>query len=230
MIIMSNGNPKTMYRGRTGSVVNSPLFLAALVVAVVFMLAGVGYFAYSSFTNGAGTTTPATGQAAGSNILPQAAATQEKRSLPPLKELIAAEKLDTGQKIVGYMRNNFGYKETEAARTVDEFLKYGGGVGGPNDFLFFFYEALAAQGCEWNVYKHTFVLTNESGKANGFDNANPIVLFTDPHDGNNYYFVAEYPDFPIINIGKSTDPVPYEEQRLHRKIDDYGYGIEKADC
>jgi hypothetical protein len=210
-------------------VVNSPLFLAALVVAVVFMLAGVGYFAYFSFTSGAGTTTPATGQAAGSNILPQAAATQEKRSLPPLKELIAAGKLDTPQEIAEYMRNNFGYAETEASRTVDEFLVYGKGVGDSTDFFKFFFRALVLQSCKWNVRTYVFVTANESGGWRAYDPATPIVFFTD--SGNNYYFVAEHPDFPIIPIGQATDPIPFEEQRLGKRIlRDYGYLEDQIKC
>jgi|GEM_PF-4108174 len=202
------------------------------ITAVLLMFAAAVFAVYVlPWINGPSPITPGTGQAAGSNPLPQAAATQEKRSLPPLKELIAAGKLDTPQAIAEYMRNNFGYAETGSSRTVDEFLVYGGGVGGSNDFFFFFYKALAAQGCEWNVHTYTFVLANVSGGPKGYDPANPIVFFTDPRDGNNYYFITEYPDFRIVNIGKSADPTVYEEQRLNRTIlRDYGYIVRKANC
>jgi hypothetical protein len=205
--------------GKTGTKVKHgglPLTLGLIVMAFLAVAAIISWQLVFVNQPGQSATPQIAISGGGSPSGPVGPAPTETPKIQPSKvdfeQLV--KNLDTPEKIRDFMIN-YPFKYTgphEKGYEPKQLLQFNGNGNYP-DFLIFFAEALKSQGCQWNPRIFGFSIFSKNKErylVDGFG----VVTFYDVRDGNNYYFIPDPSlKFPIIPMGKETDPIPFEEAR-----------------
>ncbi len=130
-------------------------------------------------------------------------------------QLSKAGYLDTPEKIRQFM---IDYPMTHKDSGLDVYepdvLLRAGGMGTYYNFADFFGLTLKSQGC-WDKWNPQLVGFRPAKDGKPVGPTRVMVAFHDARNGFNYYFVPD-PDigFPIYNMTKETNPIPFEKARL----------------
>lgn len=200
------------------------------MVVIIAAIAGfVGYILGQPGQTGPQTTTSGSGSPAG----PAGPVTVKPTEMPKMETATfeqLVEKWNTPEDIQAYMIKNFRYQFRESGpykmgKAQD--LLSAGGKGDYFEFANFFATALANKGCwQWkNIRMELFTSLGNDQHKWDIGTGRMVIVYNNPKDGANYYFVPEPPNFPIYKIGSSDDPIPLEEKRLGEWVDEGSIGF-----
>jgi len=205
-------------------------FLIAGLVIMVFVASAFGLIDPFGLFKGASQSAAQTATSGGGSPAgPVAPATTTPKVISrseTFEQLV--EKWSTPEDIQAYMIKNFRYQFRESGpRKKAQDVLSSGGRGDYSEFANFFASALANKGCwQWkNIHMEVFTSLGYNQHKWDVGTGRRVIVYNDPRDGANYYFVPEPPNFPIYKIGASDDPIPLEEKRLGEWVDKGSIGF-----